>query len=267
MIKMPTRIGTYRITDFRTATRYNYIYDGISRTGRRVVVKVAVDEAHSAVPFVEHGILRLASHPNIVKVFSCGKNKKLGYVVSEMLQGLCLHNHLLRVGTINPIEVVNQLLSIAQGLLPLWQANIPHGDIQPGNIIANGRGWVLYDFHSVAQYRVGICDSYGIPTIFPYAAPERFEGYDPNYVPSPTDDFYSLGVIALEAIVGQHVLAKNEGDVTGLVDNLAHPLIVHYPKAFRNLLKRCCGSDLNLRIRNPVEFINRLAALKGIRWE
>ncbi len=265
---MPIKIGSYRIQKTIAATHYNDVYEGLSRTGRKVVVKIAADEAHSAVPFVEHAILRLAGYPSIVEAVSCGKHKGLGYVVVELLEGSTLHDHLIQVGAINYIEVINQILSIAQGLLPVWKANLQHGDIQPSNVIVhNDRGWVLYDFHSTAQYQAGVCDAYGIPSIFAYAAPERFPGYDPDYVPSPQIDFYALGVIALESMVGSHVLTESQGYVSSIVDDFAHPLIIGFPRAFKNLLKRCCGSDLSLRIKDPLEFMERFALLKDIRWE
>jgi serine/threonine-protein kinase len=191
-----------------------------TRLGRRIVVKVlhpdlAVDV--SAARFERE--IRLAArlqHPHIVPLLSAGDLNGLPYYTMPFVEGETLRARLSREGALPITDALRLLRELADGLAYAHEHGVIHRDLKPENVLSSSKHAMVTDFGvakalSVATqgmassdrgHSIGTTTAFGIAVGTPaYMAPEQAAG-DPA-----TDyraDLYALGVIAYEALTGEH---------------------------------------------------------------
>ncbi|HSP34248.1 MAG TPA: serine/threonine-protein kinase, partial [Thermoanaerobaculia bacterium] len=94
----------------------------------------------------------MLNHPNVLVVFDVGVHEGMPYIVSELLEGSTLRDHLTRK---LPIKKVTDIaLQIASGLTAAHEKNIVHRDLKPENVFILNDGRVkLLDFGLVKLVR------------------------------------------------------------------------------------------------------------------
>jgi serine/threonine protein kinase len=95
----------------------------------------------------------------------------------------------------NAVEIMKQLMNAYSYLLG---EGILHRDIKPANILRLGKKWKLADFGFAVRSRFGFKDKSNMGTPL-YMAPESIQRSFYSY----KSDFYSLGVVLYEMIVGE----------------------------------------------------------------
>ena len=130
------------------------------------------------------------------------------YLVMEYLEGIELEQYLLLHGPLAPIDAVNVVLQICEGLAEAHACGIVHRDIKPSNAFlvrrVDGRFSVkILDFGISKQLIDGSTSitnkdqSLGSPQ---YMSPEQM--LDPSSV-DHRSDIWSLGVLLFELLVGK----------------------------------------------------------------
>lgn len=148
-------------------------------------------------------------HPNIVKTFSCGKQKDNYFLIMEYLTGGSLAEH-IRVKT---ADILNRRIEIAaaaaNGLAYVHEKGIIHRDICPKNLIFDSKGTVkLIDF-GVAIHKSDVLKPSEVRTGRPsYLAPEliRYNRFNVQ------TDIYAFGILLYEMFAGRRPYQSESRD-------------------------------------------------------
>jgi serine/threonine-protein kinase len=143
------------------------------------------------------------SHPNIVQVYSIGKEEGTHYIVQEYVQGLNLREYLTRKGPPELAVAVHIMKQVASALQAAHAAGIVHRDIKPENIMMTRRGDVKVADFGLAQLTQGgekvnltqVGVTMGTPL---YMSPEQINGKKLD----ARSDLYSFGVTCYHMLTG-----------------------------------------------------------------
>ncbi|MFS0853394.1 protein kinase domain-containing protein [Microbacterium sp. 179-I 3D4 NHS] len=218
--------------------------------GRTVAVKMirdedavadAADRAHT-----EKALLASVSHPSLVTLFDAKLDPgRPQYLVMEFVHGPTLATRMAS-GPLAPHEVAQIARDLAEALAAAHATGIVHRDVKPSNVLLapprHGGRWIakLADF--------GIACSMDSPRVttpglmmgtLAYMAPEQLRDADPT----PAVDVFSLGLVLLEALTGEH--GYHGGGVASAVARLqAAPSIPDsVAPEWRRLLERMTRLD------------------------
>ncbi|GLH73537.1 hypothetical protein GETHLI_20390 [Geothrix limicola] len=153
------------------------------------------------------------NHPNLVTIHEFGEADGVLYLAMEYVPGADLEA-MLRDRVLAPVEALDILAQVCDGLAYAHQKGVLHRDIKPSNIRVRRDGERLHakvmDF-GIA--RVAGSDMTGTGTLlgtFGYMAPEYLQTGRPD----PRSDLFAVGVILYEALAGHRPF---DGDTTATV--------------------------------------------------
>ena len=147
----------------------------------------------------ELDVLSRTDHPHMVRVFELLQDDTNFYIVTELVTGGELYDHIIKVKRLNEREAADVIKQLLLALNYMHTQNIAHRDIKPENILLSPEETTepgklnvkLTDFGFACFYREerGLRQVLGSPL---YMAPEivREEQYDKSV------DIWSVGVIA-----------------------------------------------------------------------
>jgi len=160
--------------------------------GRDVAVKVVLaDDTTAPLPDEARTVAQL-HHPNIVQVFSAGRDDGTAWFAMELVKGESADKR-----TFSSAEEVARLgVAVAEALAYAHRCGILHRDVKPSNIFVGEGGMVkLGDFGLACLASDGVMDKSGTKR---YMAPEILDGGEAT----EASDQYSLGV-TLRELVGR----------------------------------------------------------------
>ena len=146
------RLGPYEIIDLLSAGGMGEVYRARdTRLGRQVAVKV-LPAAFAADPErldrfeKEAQAAGALNHPNIVAVFDVGSHDGTSFVVSELIDGSTLGEHLRR-GPMARALALDYVAQVARGLAAAHASGVVHRDLKPDNVMVTRDGRVkIVDF-------------------------------------------------------------------------------------------------------------------------
>lgn len=191
----------------------------------------------------EAEIIRLADHPNIIKLYGSGTWEGGLYIAMEYIEGISLRK-LLESSPLTIKRSIEIILEIAYALVHLHTHHVIHRDLKPENILITPEGHVKVIDFGIAELmhkknQEGPSKRFiGTPI---YISPEQRE--NPENVSYPSD-IYSLGIIAYELILGR----LSQGQV--------HLSLM--PKGIRPILAKALNPDPKERYHDAVDFIGDL---------
>ena len=205
-----TRLGPYDILAPLGAGGMGEVYRAHdSRLGREVAIKVlpasfAADPDRLRRFELEARATGMLNHPNILAVYDIGTHEGAPYLVTELLEGDTLREHipLLRRKT---IEYAQQ---IANGLAAAHAKGVTHRDLKPENIFITNDGHVkILDFGLAKVTSSDASKTATLNATAPgtamgtagYMSPEQVRGQAIDQ----RSDIFSLGVILYEMLSGQ----------------------------------------------------------------
>jgi eukaryotic-like serine/threonine-protein kinase len=159
-------------------------------------------------------------HPNIVVVHDIGTHDGAPYLVTELLEGANLRDHLGR-GPLPPAKVIELATQIACGLAAAHEKGIVHRDLKPENVFVTRDGHVkILDFGLAKHFAAGPPSPQSeLPTqdasratqagvllgTVGYMSPEQVRG-------EPADarsDIFSFGCVLYEMLGGRPAFRKD----------------------------------------------------------
>lgn len=133
-------------------------------------------------------------HQNVVQVYDVSDEGNVPTIIMEYLEGGSIASRLGR-GSLTVDEVIVIIRQVAQGLSAIHAAGLVHRDVKPENIIEHDGIYKIADF-GVAMSG----EEEALPFVTnKYAAPEVL--LEPENI-SPVTDIYSLGIMAIEMLLG-----------------------------------------------------------------
>ena len=269
-------VDRYEILDVAGAGGAGLVYEAHDRTEDcRVALKILhLQDQESENRFLrEARMLAQMDHPALVRAFDYGEHDGTYYLVLDFVQGPTLKD-LLRNGAFAPQRAVRILETLLQGIAAAHDAGIIHRDIKPENIIVNkdasGADNVkLVDFGLAKQ--VATQGEVGDPTQLTragsivgslrYMAPEQVRA-EPM---TPASDLFSLGLVALEMLVGEHPLAAMPSDFAVAMamaegDGFELPAEVDVGAQVRSVINRMLRSHAAQRHQSAREALDALTA-------
>lgn len=194
----------YRLLGLVGQGQFGRVYCASHRkTGAIVALKELDRQRFSTQKFLrELRFLLLLQHPHIVTCRALEQTETSRYLVMDYCEAGTLRNLLDEEVRLHPMEGLNLLTQVLQGLEHAHQRGIVHCDIKPENILltAIAEGWTarISDF-GIARLSQELLNKEFSNTGSPaYMAPERFYG---QY--SPASDLYAIGIMLYELLVGR----------------------------------------------------------------
>jgi serine/threonine protein kinase len=147
-----TRLGSHEITGFLGKGGMGEVYRARdTRLNRDVAIKVLPSfvsgDADRLQRFEQEAqALAALNHPNILAVFEMGMYETAPYLVSELLEGSTLREHVNR-GPLPLRKLTDFGVQVARGLAAAHEKGIVHRDVKPDNLFVTRDGRVkILDF-------------------------------------------------------------------------------------------------------------------------
>ncbi|MEH2464541.1 serine/threonine-protein kinase [Nostoc sp.] len=196
---------------------------------------------------------KLGSHPQIPALIDYFEEEQELYLVQEYIEGFDLKHKLEQSDPWREQDVISMLRDILPTLTYIHQERIIHRDIKPSNLVIRKHDNKIFviDFGIIKELNELLTTGLTLPGQSPgtpiYMAPEHRRG-NPCYA----SDLYSLGLIAIEALIEEYsppVLETGEviwnqqkisKDLADILNKMVHRSVEHRYKSaqevFDNLI-------------------------------
>lgn len=236
VIRVWTEMGQYQITGMLGEGGMSQVFRAVDRNlGREVALKIlhhslSSDGALTTMFEREAKLTAAIVHPNVVKVYSVGKEHGYFYIAMELLEAISLEQLIANKGALSESEVLGIALDVARGLRAAYTDQLIHRDIKPGNMLVTTDGTAkLVDF-GLALQQGGEDVSEDLWATPFYVPPEKLDGEPDTFL----GDIYSLGATLYHALTGHppfdantssledlKVIKKNAVDLRGAAPGLS----------------------------------------------
>jgi eukaryotic-like serine/threonine-protein kinase len=232
--------------------------------GRDVALKIlnrecSQDEKRARQFEQEAEITARMGHPNVVRVYTAGRDQGHFYIAMELVGGGSLEGALRDRGKLKEGHVLELAAQMVQGLKAAHEAGLIHRDIKPGNILLSDDGTpkiVDFGLALFARDADGSGDIWATPYYVPpetlHHAPEDFRS-----------DIYSLGATLYHLLLGKPPCNKDTNSLEELKQIKSHP--IHVKPAVAKLSEETCAMlersmaiRAGDRYRSYAEFLDHL---------
>jgi len=214
------------------------------------------------------------NHPNILAVYQMGTHEGAYYLVSELLEGSTLRDHLLR-GPVPVRKAVDFAIQTAHGLAAAHDQGIVHRDLKPENLFVTKDGRLkILDFGLAKLIVVPHTSDPGTLTLTErtepgvilgtvgYMSPEQVRGQATD----DRTDLFALGAILYEMLTGRRAFLKPTSPETmSAILNEEPPSITEVvraiPPALQKVVQRCLEKSPAQRFHSASDLAFALEAL------
>ena len=213
--------------------------------------------------------------PHVVQILDHGVSEGRPYIAMELLEGEDLGKRLLKLGRIEPTELVAIVTQVCRALTKAHSLGVVHRDLKPDNIFLvrddDREIAKVLDFGIAKQNSTALDGGsntktgamLGTPY---YMSPEQAQG---TKSVDSRSDLWSLAVIAFQCFTGRLPFESEAlGDL--LVKIIVQPLPVPsqmapgVPASFDRWFAKAAQRDPNLRYQSAKEFAHDLSAALGV---
>ncbi len=162
------------------------------------------------------------SHPNVVKVFTAGRDQGNFYIAMELVGGGSLEDVLQREKKLSQSRVLEIAIQAVEGLKAAHAAGLIHRDLKPGNILLSNEGTAkIVDFGLAMFAR----EAKGAGEIWatPYYVPPEVLAHAPEDFRS---DLYSLTATLYHCATGRPACDKDTASIEQLRAAKAIPVVI-----------------------------------------
>ncbi|HWW59783.1 MAG TPA: protein kinase [Thermoanaerobaculia bacterium] len=281
MLSAGSRIGPYEVISLLGEGGMGQVYRSRDpRLGREIAIKIlAKDSAQDSEAIArferEARAVAALSHPNIVAVHDAGRHEDTFYVVTELLVGKTLREH-IEDAPIKWRRAVEIGAEVAEGLSAAHAKSIIHRDLKPENIFVTAEGRVkILDF-GLAQTDPILAqqDEGNIPTTkwfqtdpgtvigtLGYMAPEQLRGEAVD----ATADIFALGCVLYEMVTAKKPFHRESGAATIaaiLKDEIPRELLSdNAPAELQRIIEGCVEKNPDARFQSARDLSLTLRAI------
>lgn len=201
------RLGEYVIEQALGQGAMATVYLARDASGNEVAIKVFTEGAGVSTTMLERfrreaeASKKLRRHPNILTVYSSGKEGPYHYIVMENIQRSKTLENALESTSLSIADIVLIIIKIARALHYAHERRILHRDVKPTNILIDEFGEPrLSDFGVAALSDWPSCTVTGALTGTPlYMSPEQAKT---DVKLTAATDIYSMGMVLYESLTG-----------------------------------------------------------------
>ncbi len=272
-----TSVGPYRIVALVGAGGMGEVYRARDdRLGRDVAVKVmpAAPDAEQQARFEREARATAAlSHPNIVTIFDVGTHDGQPYLVTELLDGRTLREHLASGKALDVPRAIAIALQLVRGVAAAHAVRVVHRDLKPENLFVTRDGTLkILDF-GLAKLRPesrGGMDTTQFATADPdqvigtpaYMAPEQVRGEPPD----ERVDIFAIGATLFEMVNGASPFRRGsvaETFAAVLHEQPSSAASRDVPAGLERVIQRCLAKDPAERFQTAADLGFALDSLAG----
>lgn len=225
-VRVRTTMGQYQILHLVGEGGMSQVFRAVDCTlGREVALKVLhqslSEDAILTAKFEQEAKLTAAIiHPNVVKVFTVGKDNGYFFIAMELVEAASLEDTIARSGAISEAQVLRIAHDVTCGLQAAMDANLIHRDIKPGNMLVTEGGVTkLVDF-GLAVQQGGAEENEELWATPFYVPPEKLTGETDTF----QGDIYSLGATLFHALAGKPPFEANTASLDELIAIKRQPI-------------------------------------------
>lgn len=260
------RLGNYTLTVIAGRGGMGVVYRAWDESlGRWVAIKL-LRRDQSSDPLTikrledEAGITATINHPNVVRVFSTGRDGERFYIVMELVDQGALDDRIRQQGRLPEWEVLNVGIQAAKGLQAAQSAGLIHRDVKPGNILfGEDNSAKIVDFGLAIfqeEEEAARGEIWGTPY---YVAPEKLESMPEDF----RSDMYSLGGTLFHALAGRPPFEAQDASHVALKHLKSQPMSIQtfapwVSNATAFIINRTLHKDPNERFQSYDELIENL---------
>jgi serine/threonine protein kinase len=229
------------------------------------------------------------NHPHILAVYDAGEFETRHYLVTEFVDGGTFKDW-VQADKRTPLQVVELLIGVADGLAAAHEAGIVHRDVKPANILVAKNGYAkLADFGLAKLSEGGNADltrtgmeaqthSGIIIGTIAYMSPEQVSGKATD----ARSDIFSFGVVLYEAVAGRRPFEGATGLelMQAILGRAPSPLPASVPTALQAAIEKALEKnpadryqsmrdlvvDLRRIARHTTESATAIAPRRSHRW-
>lgn len=214
------------------------------------LANISNNESHVDRFLSEARIIASINHSNIITIYDMGISSNYLYIAMEYAQGGDLESSRKRLT--RPVDILDIILKITNGLVVAHQHGIVHRDVKPANILFRDDDVpVLTDFG--IAFQMDQCDEYDATDILigspVYMSPEQARG---ERVDERTD-IYSLGCVLYEMLTGKKVYDADTLEM--LIEQHQHYPVPSLPSEledYQSLINKMMAKYRNDRFDNSL---------------
>src|ERR1700683_3298391 len=279
-LRTGTKLGDYEVKSLLGSGGMGEVYRARdSRLRRDVAIKVLPSlfsaDSDRLKRFEQEARAAAAlNHPNILVVFQLGTHDGVPYMVSELLEGSTLREHVQR-GALPIRKAIDYGVQIARGLAAAHEKGIVHRDLKPDNVFVTKDGRVkILDFGLArllpqrgevevnAPTWSDLTDPGTVMGTVGYMSPEQVRG-------KPADhraDIFALGAILYEMLTGKRAFQKpTSAETMTAILNEEPPglsqLLPLAPPAMQRVVHRCLEKSPEQRFQSASDLAFALEEL------
>ncbi|WP_433351325.1 serine/threonine-protein kinase [Microtetraspora malaysiensis] len=241
----PRVLGDFEVVGRLGEGGQGIVYEGWSRSGERVAIKVL---RSSADPASRRRLAReLQSALRVppfctARVLAAETDGAAPYVVSEFIAGPSLQDRVREQGPLREGDLDRLVIATATALTAIHSVRVVHRDFKPANVLLGPDGPRVVDF-GIAQ----LLDASTMPSALsgtpPYMAPEQLKGVHG----SPAADVFSWAATMVYAATGRAPFGNDTvAAVFGRILN-EEPDLTDVPSPLRETLAVCLAKDPEAR--------------------
>ena len=211
-------MGQYQIVGLLGEGGMSQVFRAVDvNLGREVALKIlhqSLSDDSSLTTMFEREAKLTASivHPNVVKVFTVGREAGYFFIAMEVVNAISLEQLIINKGALNESEVLAIANDVTRGLMAAYSEELIHRDIKPGNMLVTSDGTTkLVDF-GLAVQQGGPDESEDLWATPFYVPPEKLEGCPDTFI----GDIYSLGATLFHALAGKPPFEANTASMDEL---------------------------------------------------
>jgi len=202
---VPREVGGYRLLGPLGQGGMGAVYRALDADGREVALKLlhphlGADVDARARLQCEVANLQRVRHPGVARVLDAEIDSSEAFVVTELVDGLDLVEHVHRNGPLEPAALAGLAADLREALAVVHAAGVLHRDLTPGNVMLTDSGPVLIDFGIAQGIEDARVTSAGLVAGTPgYVAPELLDGEEP----SEQSDWWGWAALVAYAAMGR----------------------------------------------------------------
>jgi len=251
--EIPKKIGRYTVESLLEKGGMSLLYLGTDPETKAPTTIKVISPKYASNPEVvqrflkEAEIIKMADHPNIIKLYGYGEWEGGLFIAMEFIEGITLRQYILQHPDITLRHALEIIIDVAYALCHLHTHGVIHRDLKPENILMTKDNEIKVIDFGIAQLLTESPEPGALPRqrligTPIYMSPEQRE--NPESVSFPSD-IYSLGIVSYELILGKLSHGR-----------LKLSLI---PKGIQSILVRALQPKPDNRYQDVVDFITDIS--------